>query len=258
MNYELNYIQDFEIKKTIDRFIDSLISVKNNKIVYSTDFMNPKEIEYAKAILNTESSVDYMVTNYPINCEKSIIIMWDNYYYDREYINVFDYIGILKIETDQEISHRDVLGDILNLGINREKIGDIFKSNGEFYVCATNTMVKFLDLNLSKIKRFNVETSIITENLTKDEEKYKESVGIIQSKRLDCVVAEMANISRGDAQSMVKQKKIKLDYEISTNPSKTVEGNSLISIRGYGRFRLIDYLGTTKKDKLRIKYIKYI
>ncbi len=29
MNYELNYIQDIEIKKTIDRFIGSLISVKN-------------------------------------------------------------------------------------------------------------------------------------------------------------------------------------------------------------------------------------
>ena len=45
MSYELNYIQDIEIKKTIDRFIDSLISVKKTKTIYSTDFMNPKEIE---------------------------------------------------------------------------------------------------------------------------------------------------------------------------------------------------------------------
>ena len=86
MSYELNYIQDIEIKKTIDRFIDSLISVKKTKTIYSTDFMNPKEIEYAISILNTETDVGYMATNCPKNCENSIIIMWDKYCYSEEYI----------------------------------------------------------------------------------------------------------------------------------------------------------------------------
>lgn len=57
---------------------------------------------------------------------------------------------------------------------------------------------------------------------------------------------------------MIKNKKIKLNYEVISNTSKSVEENSLVSIRGYGRYRLIEYLGSTKKDKLRIKYIKYI
>ena len=83
MSYELNYIQDIEIKKTIDRFIDSLISVKRTKTIYVTDFMNPKEIEYAISILNTENDVDYKVTNCPINCENSVIIMWDRYCYSE-------------------------------------------------------------------------------------------------------------------------------------------------------------------------------
>ena len=230
MSYELNYIQDIEIKKTIDRFIDSLISVKKTKTIYSTDFMNPKEIEYAISILNTETDVGYMVTNCPKNCENSIIIMWDRYCYSEEYINMFDYIGLLEIQTDQEISHRDILGAVLNLGINREKIGDIFTYNGRFYLCATE----------------------------KDEEKYKPFTGVINSERLDCLVSEMANISRKDAQILIKNKKIKLNYEVVSNTSKSVEENSLVSIRGYGRYRLIEYLGNTKKDKLRIKYIKYI
>ena len=75
---------------------------------------------------------------------------------------------------------------------------------------------------------------------------------------MDCLVSEMANISRKDAQIMIKNKKIKLNYEVISNTSKSVEENSLVSIRGYGRYRLIEYLGSTKKDKLRIKYIKYI
>lgn len=258
MSYELNYIQDIEIKKTIDRFIDSLISVKKTKTIYSTDFMNPKEIEYAISILNTETDVGYMVTNCPKNCENSIIIMWDRYCYSEEYINMFDYIGLLEIQTDQEISHRDILGAVLNLGINREKIGDIFTYNGRFYLCATNTMIKFLNLNLTKIKKFNISTSIVEKNIEKDEEKYKSFTGIINSERLDCLVSEMANISRKDAQIMIKNKKIKLNYEVLSNTSKSVEENSLVSIRGYGRYRLIEYLGNTKKDKLRIKYIKYI
>lgn len=258
MSYELNYIQDIEIKKTIDRFIDSLISVKRTKTIYVTDFMNPKEIEYAISILNTENDVDYKVTNCPINCENSVIIMWDRYCYSEEYINIFDYIGILEIQTEQEISHRDILGAVLNLGINREKIGDIFMHNGKFYVCATNTMVNFLNLNLTKIKKFNISTSIIDENIQKDDEKYESFTGIINSERLDCFVSEIANISRKDAQIMIKNKKIKLDYEVITNTSKSVKGNSLVSIRGYGRFRFQEFLGSTKKDKMRIKYIKYI
>ena len=84
MSYELNYIQDIEIKKTIDRFIDSLISVKRTKTIYATDFMNPKEIEHATSILNAETDVGYMVTNCPVNCENKIIIMWERYCYSEE------------------------------------------------------------------------------------------------------------------------------------------------------------------------------
>lgn len=258
MNNELNYIQDIEIKKTIDRFIDSLISVKRCSSIYATDFMNPKEIEYAKAILNKEKTIGYLVTNNPMNAENSIIIMWDNFIYSSEYINIFDYIGILKIETSQQINHRDILGAVLNLGINRDKIGDIFKHKDRFYICATKTMVKFLNMNLSKIKKFNVETQIIEENIDKDEEKHKSFSGIINSNRLDCVVSEMVNISRKDAQIIIKQKKVKLNYEVVDSTSKSVEENSIASIRGYGRFRIISYPGVTKKDKLRIDYIKYI
>lgn len=249
MSYELNYIQDIEIKKTIDRFIDSLISVKRTKTIYVTDFMNPKEIEYAISILNTEQDVDYKVTNCPINCENSVIIMWDIYCYSEEYINIFDYIGILEIQTEQEISHRDILGAVLNLGINREKIGDIFINNGKFYLCATNTMLNFLNLNLTKIKKFNISTSIVNENIQKDDEKYESFTGIINSERLDCFVSEMANISRKDAQIMVKNKKIKLDYEVITNSSKSVKENSLVLSEDMGDSGFRNFWEVQKKIK---------
>ncbi|MDU1010258.1 hypothetical protein [Finegoldia magna] len=63
----------------------------------------------------------------------------------------------------------------------------------------------------------------------------------------------MANISRKDAQIMIKNKKIKLNYEVISNTSKSVEENSLVSIRGYGRYRLLEYLGSTKKRQIENK-----
>lgn len=255
---DFSYIRDEEIRSNINRFYDILISAKKNKEINITNFLNPKEIEYAKALLNKEVDIDYMISNVPINCEKSIIILWDNNIYDKSFIDQFDYLGLLQIKANSDLSHRDILGAVLNLGVAREKVGDIFFYNQDIYLVASLAIAKFLNLNLTKIKRENISTKLINENIEKDRQEFEVKTDIIQSTRLDLLVAKMAAVSRSDAKKLISSAKIKLNYETNTDPSSKIEENSLVSIRGYGRFIYSKNLGTTKKDKLRVEYKKYL
>ncbi|MDY6065121.1 MAG: YlmH/Sll1252 family protein [Finegoldia sp.] len=255
---DLSYIRDEEIKNNIRRFCDILEIAKKNKQVNSTNFLNPKEIEYARKILDKEGQIDYIISNVPRGCEKSIIILWDNNIYDKAYIDQFDYLKLLKIDTNSNLSHRDVLGAALNLGISRDKIGDIFYSKGILYLTASPSLAKFLNLNLEKIKKDKVSTKIVDENVKKDDQEFESIIDVIQSNRLDLLVSAMASISRSDAKKLINSGKVKINYELADDASTKVKESSLVSIRGYGRFIYSKGLGMTKKDKLRIEYKKYL
>ncbi|EEB36447.1 S4 domain protein [Anaerococcus hydrogenalis DSM 7454] len=75
--------------------------------------------------------------------------------------------------------------------------------------------------------------------------------------RLDNLVSEFVNLSRSKAQTLIKRRLIKVNYQIIDNPSKIVEENSLISIRREGRFIFDKVIGKSKKDNYHIEYRKY-
>lgn len=255
----INHIQDEEIKKTIKYFTDSLFVVSEKGFNYATDFFNPKEIEYAVDILNTFPNIDYKIEGGFKNAERSIIVIGK---YVNEYI-ASDYLKLYKIENyGEDITHRDILGAVLNLGIDRKKIGDIGIYENYAIISVKDTVAKFIDLNLNKIKNYNIFINeidnFIDENLIIPKEKTEEFFGTVSSLRLDSIVSEIINISRSSASDLINRGYVKLNFEQIFKISEEVEENSLISIRGYGRFILSELKGKSKKGRQKIMYEKIL
>ncbi len=158
-----------------------------------------------------------------------------------------------------DLNHRDYLGSLIGLGIKRENIGDIVPDGERCYVYIKPAMLNYVGENLTKIGRRGVR--VTRRNLSEirvPEKPVKPIAATVPSLRLDCVAAAAAGVSRGKAAELVKGERVKLNFEEETSVSAAVNEGDIISIRGFGRFRLSEIRGTTRKGRTAVIIDKYI
>ena len=57
------------------------------------------------------------------------------------------------------LTHRDYLGALMNLGIERDRLGDILIAGNEAFIFCTSSMADFITENLVKVKHTSVSCS---------------------------------------------------------------------------------------------------
>ena len=157
---------------------------------------------------------------------------------------------------NDRLTHRDFLGALLALGIERKLLGDILVAEGYAVVFVLETAAQLV-LGVDKIGNTGVTAeSGITKPLP--EQKTQLIQATVSSLRLDCVVSAAANTSRERSAALIKSGMVNADFSLCTNVSAEVKENTVISIRGSGRYRLTGISGETRKGRLRITIEKYV
>lgn len=246
------HIKDVDLKNKMFKVIDKAnVCIKKHEIL-QTDFLNPYEIKNAISILNSNSDMKYKIDGGYEESERSVICIYPYYIEDIE-----TDISFLKIEGNfkfKSVSHKDYLGSILGLGIKREKIGDIIIHDNFCQVVVSSDICNFVLFNLEKVSKNNVLVSKIQrEDLIKSDLSYKEVSSTISSDRLDCIISSIYNLSRQESSKLIENEKVYVDYEKITQSSKVINNNSMISVKGKGRFIITELGDITKKGKLKIK-----
>lgn len=249
-----NHIKDIDLKNKMFKVIDKANGCLKHYDVKCTDFLNPYEIKNAISILNSFSDIKYSVDGGYEESERKVIFIYPYY---MEYEDIEDKLEIVKIEGNfkfKEISHKDYLGAILNLGIVREKIGDIVIHDNFCQVIVASGICDFLTINLNKVSRNKVVVkSISREEIIPSSPTYKDISFTVSSQRLDCIISGLYNISRQDSLKYINGERVHVNYEKITSPSKEIEDNSLISVRGKGR-TIIEKIGDiTKKGRIKVQ-----
>ena len=160
----------------------------------------------------------------------------------------------------RDLTHRDYLGSILGLGLERDVIGDILIPDAHNAILLTDTRVgDFLKTSLEKVATDTVKVGRVPEGTPLAGTRRLQSISdTVASERLDCVVAALCNLSREKAQMTVRSGLCELDYEAVEDCSATVTAPAVISVRGYGKFAVHAFDGTTRKGRVRLVAGKYI
>ena len=158
------------------------------------------------------------------------------------------------------LTHRDFMGAILNLGIKREALGDIAvlgESSADAY--CTARAGELIAAELRRIGRDGVRATVRAvgafERITRE---FETLTVIVASMRLDCVVGELANVSREGAKRLIAAGSVELDHREATDADCRVPEGATLSVRGYGKFRVGAVSGVTRKDRLRLTVERYL
>lgn len=159
-----------------------------------------------------------------------------------------------------QLSHRDFLGSLMNLGIKRETIGDILidqtsKNSGTIYVLSS-IKIEIIN-NLTTIKH----TPIDIKEINLNESPYKLNFEYIEiyvsSLRLDNIIKEVFNLSREDSKELIIKECVFVNGKTKTNPSYILKKDERVSIKGKGKFIFLDESSINKKGRYHTKIKKY-
>ncbi|MBO5937870.1 MAG: hypothetical protein J6Q82_00015 [Clostridia bacterium] len=161
------------------------------------------------------------------------------------------------------LTHRDFLGSLLGLGLERTVIGDIlpYGENGSSAVVLCESgILPFLEAHLERVGNDKVRLSVVGEETLSALSAVPRTSPIsdtVASARLDCVVASLCRLSREKARECVLAELVELNFECEDRPDRTVEAPAILSVRGVGRFRVLSLSDLTKKGRLRLLAEKY-
>jgi len=152
------------------------------------------------------------------------------------------------------IQHQHVLGTLMSLGIEREQVGDILVGDTIQFVL-TKQLESYIMMELTKIKGATVKLdSIPFKDMIQSKENWNIHHSTVSALRLDVVLKEMIRKSRSIAKQLIEKKRVKVNHTLIDSPDFQLQNNDLLSIQGFGRARIIDIGGKTKKEKVHITY----
>ena len=154
-----------------------------------------------------------------------------------------------------KLSHRDFLGAVLGLGLERDALGDLAMQNEqEAVLFCPAKLVPFLTTNLVKVRTDSVRcVPYVPDDSFWDGRKYQPVSDTVASERLDCVIAALCNLSRESAQIAVRSGIVEVDYEPVERVDFLLSPPCTISVRGEGKFVLRSFDGETRKGRLRLR-----
>jgi len=157
-----------------------------------------------------------------------------------------------------KLSHRDLLGAILNLGIERRCVGDIAIISNTAYIFAREDIADFIASNLTRAR--HTELSVSVTDTLPEGSLYRTETKTVQTsgERLDAIIARAFSLSREDAQSLFKKRLVFASGREIESTSYTPKQDEVVSVRGYGRFIYRGYSSLSRKGKLNIALDLYI
>ncbi len=157
-----------------------------------------------------------------------------------------------------ELNHRDFLGALMNLGIKREMLGDIFVWDKSACVFCKESITEYIIDNLSRVKHTSVRVEVTTDTDDIAINEMQDRIIQVSSQRIDAVIAKVYNLSRQEALNMFPAGLIYLNGRSCTENARQLKPGDVISARGKGKFEYAEEMNLSKKGKLNCRVRIYV
>lgn len=172
-------------------------------------------------------------------------------------------IQLIKVSPLQEkfsdtFSHRDFLGALMHLGIERNTLGDILVKEKTAYLFCLNGISDYICRELKKVKHTHVQCEITDMDIPALTPTLVDEEFPVASLRLDVVIASLLKCSRTETLSFFENKYVMLNGHITGRNSMLLKEGDIFSVRGHGKFIFDGTGGSTRKGKIYVHIKRYV
>jgi RNA-binding protein YlmH len=250
-------IKELSLKASNNSYITKLdfLSLSEQNIFY--DILKEEKLNKVPSKINDSTYLFFGGLDY---LERKMLFFLPSYISKEDFINEYalDYISCIKISPknikfSDTLTHRDYLGALMNLGFTREKFGDILTDSSYAYLFVDSSISSQICSQLTKVKHTDIKCEIISCKDCNFTYNFIEKTIFIASNRLDNILAEVYNLSRNQAQEIIKDELVYIDGKTIISNSFEVKNDSRISVSKKGKFIFTGSNSTSRSGKLVCK-----
>lgn len=250
--------QEPEDKLLLARIWDKYEQTERKNVPSTTVFLSPRERQMALAMLNAAGiRSGYVSDGGYEEAERKILIFLP----DWAEAAAGDELAFLRasFHGEESLTHRDILGSLMGLGVTRERVGDILVSPHSADIVASPSLREFFLREWDQAGRVKLTvTEIERDALLVPQAQVKVIRDTVPSLRLDAVAAAAFSMSRGRAAELIAAGKVNLDHAPCLKGDKLVTEGAVITARGFGKAKLAQVGALSRKGRIGITVERYM
>lgn len=255
----LSHLRDDDQLRAMHHILDKVEISQRKYIPLTSDFHDPFTTKLATNIVQGIQGISYKTWGGYKEAEREKIAVFPE---EIEFDNDAFQISLVIFQgnfTFFNHNHRHVLGAILASGIKRDKLGDILITKDKCQVISDTKVASYLVTNVVSIGPVSVKGKIKNlADLSKPKITQKEIRITINSMRIDAIISAALFISRKKAAELVNKGRVRANWQPVDKTDFQISEGDMLSIQGYGRIKILEMLGTTKKERLALKIALYL
>ena len=245
------------------RALDKLELARTRGVPSHTGFLSPQERAGVEGLLRACGSPRHLFFGGFDGAERTLCAFLPDWLEAEDWLAGPDYCPIRAIRCtwggDSALTHRDFLGAVLGLGLDREKVGDLLVGQGQCDLLVLEDVEPFLLLSLEQAGRARLKTRpLALEELEPPPVQTKLIRDTVSSLRLDAVAASGFSLSRGKAAELISAGRVQLNHRECLKPDRPVAEGDVLSCRGLGKCVLKKIGGPSKKGRTMIELERYV
>lgn len=234
-------------------------SYRTSQYTYTT-FLTQSEQEIYYQLYDELGAVESTMSGGVEGCERKVLRFGgeESLGYDAGFPICCIEISPILAKFSDKLTHRDYLGALMNLGIERNTVGDIMQRERCAYLFCLDKVAGYIVENLTQIKHTSVRCQLLDQMPEAVKPQRKAVKLVAASMRLDVIVSKAYHLSRSQSLELFREKKVFVNGRQMENNSGILKEQDTVSVRGYGKFVCDGISGQTKKGNLNVQISRYV
>ena len=251
-----------EDRLLLAKVLDKAAQAQNRNAPVVTDFLSPQQQLQARELLAVAGVPEtaYQLLGGYEGAERCVLFFLPDW---MEEENAADQspLRVLRaaFRKEEGLTHRDLLGSLMGMGIVREKVGDILVAEESADLVVMEGVADFLLQSWNSAGRAKLTVCAVSpEYIHIPVARCREIRDTVASLRLDTVVATGFQMSRGKAADLIAAGRVQLNWKECTKADRMVSQGDNVSARGFGKITLAEIGGLSRKGRTSIVIRRYL
>lgn len=253
--------QNEDDKILIASVLDKLETCLSKNYMTNTRFLDLRQRALAERAIN-EAGGKYNCVFWGgyEDAERTCAIFFPDYMTKEDCLKNSPIVLLRAVKNQQDnLTHRDYLGSIMGMQLNRDRIGDILVSSNGAEILVMQEVAEFIQMNLVQAGRKQISVSLKPlEDLIIPIENQTEGSGSVASLRIDSIISLVFKLSRGDAKEYIEKGMVFVNNKPCLKAGLDINIGDRITVRTKGRCKIIELGGQSRKGRQFVNYIKSV
>lgn len=256
------FSRDPDERTVLARVLDRMERTESRCVPCSTQFLTPAQQAAARPLLAACGHPKHLFFGGFDGAERTVCAFLPDWMEPEDWQTSEDNpLGAVEcaFPPNAELSHRDLLGGLMGIGLTREKVGDILVGEKSAHVVALKEAIPIILSQFDQAGRYRLKLKEIPMSaITPAPAEVRLIKDTVATLRLDAVLSSGFSISRGKAADLISGGRVSVNHRECTKSDKLVAQGDVLTCRGLGKCVLSAVGGRSKKDRIIIEIERYV